>query len=35
VSGSALVVPDDFEARIRGDLTGLAAELSLIETSDP
>ena len=33
VSGTALVVPDDFEARIRTDLTGLAAELSLIETS--
>jgi uncharacterized protein YrrD len=35
VSGSALVVPDDFEQRIRSDLTGLAAELALIETSDP
>ena len=34
LSGSALVVPDDFEQRIRSDLTGLAAELSLIETSD-
>lgn len=34
VSASALVVPDDFEQRIRSDLTGLAAELSLIETSD-
>ncbi len=33
VSGSALVVPDDFEQRIRNDLTGLAAELSLIESS--
>ena len=33
VSGSALVVPDDFEGRIRSDLTGLAAELSLIESS--
>lgn len=33
VSGSALIVPDDFEQRIRGDLTGLAAELSLIESS--
>jgi len=33
VSGSALVVPDDFEQRIRSDLTGLAAELSLIESS--
>ena len=33
LSGSALVVPDDFEQRIRSDLTGLAAELSLIETS--
>ena len=33
VSGSALVVPDDFEQRTRSDLTGLAAELSLIETS--
>jgi len=31
VSGSALVVPDDFEQRIRSDLTGLAAELALIE----
>jgi uncharacterized protein YrrD len=33
VSGSALIVPDGFEQRIRGDLTGLAAELALIETS--
>ncbi len=33
VSGSALIVPDDFEQRIRNDLTGLAAELSLIETN--
>ena len=33
MSGSAFVVPDDFEQRIRSDLTGLAAELSLIETS--
>lgn len=33
LSGSALVVPDDFEQRIRNDLTGLAAELALIETS--
>jgi uncharacterized protein YrrD len=33
VSGSALIVPDDFEQRIRSDLTGLAAELSLIEVS--
>ena len=32
VSGTALVVPDDFEQRIRSDLTGLAAELSLIES---
>lgn len=31
VSGSALIVPDDYEQRIRTDLTGLAAELSLIE----
>jgi uncharacterized protein YrrD len=28
VSGSALVVPDSFEARVRTDLTGLAAELA-------
>jgi len=33
LSGTALVVPDDFEQRIRNDLTGLAAELALIETS--
>lgn len=32
LSGDALVVPDDFEQRIRNDLTGLA-ELALIETS--
>ena len=31
VSGSALIVPDDFEQRIRTDLTGLAAELVTIE----
>jgi uncharacterized protein YrrD len=35
ISGSAMVVPDDFEQRIRTDLGGLAAELSLIETSGP
>lgn len=33
VSGSALVVPDDVEGRIRSDLTGLAAELALIEAA--
>jgi uncharacterized protein YrrD len=33
MSGSALIVPDDYEMRIRSDLTGLAAELSLIEES--
>ena len=33
VSGSTLIVPDDVEQRIRNDLTGLAAELSLIETA--
>jgi len=31
VSGSALVVPDGYESRIRTDLTGLAGELSDIE----
>jgi len=31
VSSSALIVPDGFEHRIRTDLTGLAAELALIE----
>jgi uncharacterized protein YrrD len=31
VSGSALIVPDDFEQRIRTDLTGLAGELALID----
>ena len=31
MSGSSLVVPDSFEMRIRQDLTGLAAELALIE----
>jgi uncharacterized protein YrrD len=31
VSGSALIVPDDFEQRVRTDLTGLAAELTAIE----
>jgi uncharacterized protein YrrD len=31
LSGTALVVPDDYEARIRTDLTGLAAELVEIE----
>lgn len=35
VSSTALVVPDDFEQRVRNDLTGLAAELSLIEPSGP
>jgi uncharacterized protein YrrD len=28
LSGSALVVPDEYEARIRTDLTGLSAELA-------
>ena len=31
LSGSALIVPDTYEQRIRTDLTGLAAELALIE----
>ena len=31
VSGSALVVPDDYEQRVRADLTGLAAELANLE----
>jgi uncharacterized protein YrrD len=31
VSGSALIVPDDYEQRVRTDLTGLAAELAIIE----
>jgi uncharacterized protein YrrD len=31
VSGGAVIVPDDFESRIRTDLTGLAAELALME----
>lgn len=31
VSGSALIVPDGYEQRIRTDLTGLAAELSAID----
>ncbi|MFT3855162.1 MAG: PRC-barrel domain-containing protein [Ilumatobacteraceae bacterium] len=31
VSGSALIVPDGFEQRIRTDLTGLAGELALLE----
>lgn len=31
VSGSALVVPDGYEQRVRTDLTGLAAELANIE----
>ncbi len=31
VSGSALIVPDSYEQRIRTDLTGLAAELTDIE----
>lgn len=31
VSGSALIVPDDYGQRIRSDLTGLAAELALLE----
>jgi len=30
VSGSALIVPDDYERRIRTDLTGFAAELASI-----
>jgi uncharacterized protein YrrD len=33
VSGSALIVPDQYEARVRTDLTGLAAELADIEGS--
>ena len=31
VSGSALIVPDGFESRVRTDLTGLAAELADVE----
>jgi uncharacterized protein YrrD len=31
VSGSALIVPDGYEQRVRSDLTGLAAELSTVE----
>jgi uncharacterized protein YrrD len=31
VSGSALIVPDGFESRVRTDLTGLAAELVDLE----
>ena len=31
VSGSALIVPDNYEQRVRTDLTGLAAELATIE----
>lgn len=31
VSGTALIVPDGYEQRIRSDLTGLAAELALLE----
>lgn len=31
LSGSALIVPDGYEQRIRTDLTGLAAELSAID----
>ena len=31
LSGSALIVPDAFEQRIRTDLTGLAAELAALE----
>jgi uncharacterized protein YrrD len=33
VSWSALIVPDEFEQRVRTDLTGLAAELTDIEAS--
>jgi len=35
VSGSALIVPDDFESRVRTDLTGLAAELVDLERERP
>lgn len=31
VSGSSLIVPDDYEQRIRTDLTGLAGELAYLE----
>jgi uncharacterized protein YrrD len=31
LSGTALIVPDEYEQRIKTDLTGLAAELALIE----
>ena len=34
LSGSALIVPDSYEHRIRSDLTGLGAEVSLIDGGD-
>jgi uncharacterized protein YrrD len=33
LSASALIVPDSYEQRIRTDLTGLAAELALMEAN--
>lgn len=35
VSGSALIVPDSYEQRIRTDLTGFASELAVIEKERP
>lgn len=35
VSGSALIVPDSYEQRIRTDLTGFAAELANIDGAQP
>ena len=35
VSGTALIVPDGFESRVRTDLTGLAAELADVERERP
>lgn len=35
VSASALIVPDDFEGRIRNDLTGLAVELEALKEGEP
>jgi uncharacterized protein YrrD len=35
VSGSALIVPDGYEQRIRTDLTGLAGELANLEAERP
>ena len=35
VSGTALIVPEGFESRVRTDLTGLAAELADVERERP